>query len=163
MDVVSGCTGPSDVESRRCAGSGWPGSGVTYFRCEYKVDPMGIDVRQPRLSWQLVASERGVVQSAYQIRVAERAEGLASNPIWDTGRVASAWEFAEGQFRLDVTVPPNTHATVRLPHATLAGVTESGQALDAADGITNAVQDGEAVVVEVGSGSYRFVYDAGGG
>ncbi len=79
------------------------------------------------------------------------------------GEVASAWEFAEGQFSLDVTVPPNTHATVRLPHATLAGVTESGQALDAADGITNAVQDGEAVVVEVGSGSYRFVYDAGGG
>jgi len=79
------------------------------------------------------------------------------------GEVASAWEFAEGQFSLDVTVPPNTHATVRLPYATLAGVTESGQALDAADGITNAVQDGEAVVVEVGSGSYRFAYAAGGG
>ena len=79
------------------------------------------------------------------------------------GEVVSAWAFAEGQFSLDVTVPPNTHATVRLPYATLAGVTESGQALDAADGITNAVQDGEAVVVEVGSGSYRFAYAAGGG
>ena len=77
------------------------------------------------------------------------------------GEVASAWEFAEGQFSLDVTVPPNTHATVRLPYATLAGVTESGQALDAADGITKAVQDGEAVVVEVGSGSYRFAYAGG--
>lgn len=62
---------------------------LTYLRCEYKVDPLGLDVRQPRLSWQLVASGRGVVQSAYQIRVAERAEGLAANPIWDTGRVAS--------------------------------------------------------------------------
>lgn len=78
------------------------------------------------------------------------------------GEAASGWAFAEGQFSLEVTVPPNTHATVRLPHATLAGVTESGQALDVASGITRAAQDGEAVVVEVGSGRYRFAYDAGG-
>jgi alpha-L-rhamnosidase len=76
------------------------------------------------------------------------------------GLAGSAWEFVDGQFHLDVTVPPNTHATVRLPHATLAQVTESGQALDAADGVARAVQEGEAVVVEVGSGQYRFAYDA---
>jgi len=76
------------------------------------------------------------------------------------GLTASAWEIVDGRFRLDVTVPPNTHATVRLPHATLAQVTESGQTLDAADGIARAFQEGEAVIVEVGSGQYRFAYDA---
>jgi len=78
------------------------------------------------------------------------------------GVAASAWEFVDGQFRLDVTVPPNTHATVRLPHATLAQVSESGQALDAAAGIARAFQAGEAVIVEAGSGQYVFAYDASG-
>jgi len=61
----------------------------TYLRCEYKVDPLGIDVSQPRLSWQLSAEGRGVVQTAYQVRVAETEAGLAGSPIWDTGRVDS--------------------------------------------------------------------------
>ena len=76
------------------------------------------------------------------------------------GPAASGWEFADGQFRLDVTVPPNTHATVTLPHAALAQVTESGRPVAAADGVTRAAQEGESVIVEVGSGRYRFVYGA---
>ncbi len=75
------------------------------------------------------------------------------------GPTASAWELKDGQLRLDVTVPPNAHATVRLPHATLARVSESGRALEAAAGIARFRQDGEAVIVEVGSGDYRFAYE----
>ena len=78
------------------------------------------------------------------------------------GVAASAWEFVDGQFRLDAAIPPNTHATVRLPHATLARVTESGRALDAAGGVRRAFQEGETVIVEVGSGQYRFAYQASG-
>jgi alpha-L-rhamnosidase len=74
------------------------------------------------------------------------------------GPTASVWDIEDGQFRLDVTVPVNAHATVRLPNATLALVTENGHALDAADGITRSYQDGDGVVVEVGSGEYRFAY-----
>ena len=29
-----------------------------YLRCEYKVDPLGIDVKRPRLSW-IVQSDSG--------------------------------------------------------------------------------------------------------
>ncbi len=78
------------------------------------------------------------------------------------GETVSGWEITGGEFRLDVTIPPNTHATVRLPHATLAEVTESGQPLNAAEGITRSFQEGETVIVEIGSGTYRFVYDAAG-
>ncbi|HEX9190162.1 MAG TPA: hypothetical protein VGB87_24000, partial [Vicinamibacteria bacterium] len=42
---------------------------VAGLLCEYKVDPLGIDVAQPRLSWQLRSGSRGVVQSAYQAQV----------------------------------------------------------------------------------------------
>src|SRR3990172_3002467 len=62
---------------------------ATRLRCEYQVDPVGIGVRQPRLSWQLTAEGRGVVQAAYQVRVAESETGLEASPIWDTGRVGS--------------------------------------------------------------------------
>jgi len=76
------------------------------------------------------------------------------------GTTASAWEIADGQFHLDVTIPPNAHATVRLPHATVAQVTESGRALTGARGVTGTTQDGSTVVVEVGSGRYQFAYPA---
>jgi alpha-L-rhamnosidase len=74
------------------------------------------------------------------------------------GRVASEWSLANGSFELAVTVAPNTHATVRLPGATLASVTEGGKAIETGNGVTGSRQDGSAVVVEVGSGQYRFSY-----
>jgi alpha-L-rhamnosidase len=75
------------------------------------------------------------------------------------GRVASSWKLAEGLFQLTVAVPPNARATVRLPGATLADVTEGGRSLAASPGAA-ARQDGGAVVVEVGSGTYAFSYPA---
>lgn len=59
---------------------------VTNLRTEYKTDPIGIDVRQPRLSWQLRSDERGVIQSAYQIQVAEEPD--FKTVLWDSGRTA---------------------------------------------------------------------------
>jgi len=74
------------------------------------------------------------------------------------GRVASAWQVTgEGQFLLDVTLPANTTATVRIPAAQLAEVTEDGRPLDQAPGVVEAAQEGDAVRIEIGSGRYAFV------
>jgi alpha-L-rhamnosidase len=78
------------------------------------------------------------------------------------GKVGSAWTVADGRLELVVDVPANTRATVRLPGARLADVTESGRALATGNGITGQKQDGDAVVVEIGSGSYRFAYPTKG-
>jgi alpha-L-rhamnosidase len=60
------------------------------LRCEYKSNPVGIDVTEPRLGWELVSSERGTVQAAYQIRVAGSVANLAKNKlIWDSGKEVS--------------------------------------------------------------------------
>jgi alpha-L-rhamnosidase len=61
------------------------------LRVESQVNPIGIDEQQPRLSWQSASSGRGVVQKAYQIRVAATITELEKNGrlIWDTGKVAS--------------------------------------------------------------------------
>ena len=57
---------------------------VQDLRCEYQDNPLGIDVLRPRLSWKLASAQRGVAQSAYQIRVTE-----TSDVLWDTGKVLS--------------------------------------------------------------------------
>ena len=72
------------------------------------------------------------------------------------GRVSSAWAVRDGVFELAVEVPPNTTASVRLPDARLAGVTEGGRPLAVGNGIAAVRQEDGAVVVEVGSGTYRF-------
>lgn len=68
---------------------------VEGMRCEYRTDPIGIDVTKPRLSWRLAArqtGQRGLSQSAYQILVSSSQAGLSSDrgDLWDSGRIASA-------------------------------------------------------------------------
>jgi len=75
------------------------------------------------------------------------------------GETASGWTLADGKVTVTATVPPNARGTVRLPAATLAGVTEGPSAVAAAPGVKAAAQEKDDVVVEVGSGRYRFVYD----
>src|SRR5205823_12763118 len=74
------------------------------------------------------------------------------------GKVSSSWQLTDGSFSLNVDIPPNTTATVHLPGAKLADVLESGQPVSGASGITGARQDGDSVVLEAGSGSYRFTF-----
>ena len=52
---------------------------LTGLRTEYKENPLGIDSRKPRLSWQLQASGRGTAQAAYHIRVAKAAVEKTDN------------------------------------------------------------------------------------
>jgi alpha-L-rhamnosidase len=58
---------------------------------ENQINPVGIDSRQLRLSWQIISAGRGVRQSAYQIRVAESSADLGRERslLWDTGKVVS--------------------------------------------------------------------------
>ena len=72
------------------------------------------------------------------------------------GRLSSSWKLEGGRFVLDVEVPPNTTARVRVPAGSASAVTESGRPLAAGNGIAAFRQDGDAVVVEVGSGRYAF-------
>jgi len=64
---------------------------VIALRTEYAANPLGIDVREPRLSWQIRAGGRGVTQSAYQIQVAPGDRTLRSGKglTWDSGTVQS--------------------------------------------------------------------------
>ena len=64
------------------------------LRCEYRVDPLGIDVTRPRLSWvprSTAPGARGQEQTAYQVLVAGSPETLKEGrgDLWDSGKVTS--------------------------------------------------------------------------
>jgi len=61
------------------------------LRCEYRINPEGLDIRQPRLSWKLESNQRGQKQTAYQILAASSPENLSKDygDLWDTGKVTS--------------------------------------------------------------------------
>ena len=62
-----------------CAVSTSSDVAVKKLRCEYRINPLGIDVVKPRLSWILESSQRGQVQNAYQVLVAGSEEKLKRN------------------------------------------------------------------------------------
>src|SRR5262249_26051066 len=64
----------------------------TRLRCEYRVDPLGIDAAQPRLSWAVQSRRRAVRQTAYQVLAASSLAALEAGraDLWDSGQVSSA-------------------------------------------------------------------------
>jgi len=61
------------------------------LRCDYAVNPLGVDSARLRLFWKLESKERGQLQTAYQILVASSEKNLARDggDFWDSGKVAS--------------------------------------------------------------------------
>lgn len=63
----------------------------TALECDSLVKPLGIDTRQPLLSWKLQDIRRGARQTAYRIFVASSPDLLAKGraDVWTSERVAS--------------------------------------------------------------------------
>lgn len=63
---------------------------VTSLKCEYTVEPLGVDVARPRISWRVESETRGQRQTAWQVLVASSAEALAADrgDLWDSGKAA---------------------------------------------------------------------------
>ena len=63
------------------------------LRCEYRINPLGIDNVNPRLSWKIIdiKNTRGQKQTAYQILVASNLKSLKSDKgdLWDSGKQSS--------------------------------------------------------------------------
>lgn len=57
---------------------------VVNLLCENRSDPIGIDVQQPRFSWQLSSDKRNVHQTAYEIKV-----NAHTAIVWSSGKINS--------------------------------------------------------------------------
>ena len=57
---------------------------IQHLLTENLSNPIGLDVQQPRFSWQLVSDKRNIAQTAYEIIVS-----ADKGPLWKSGKVAS--------------------------------------------------------------------------
>jgi alpha-L-rhamnosidase len=72
------------------------------------------------------------------------------------GPIRSHWQRKKDTFELDVTLPANTRATVYLPAAAKEKVTERGASLEGHPHVKVQGVQGDRLVLEIGSGRYRF-------
>lgn len=82
------------------------------------------------------------------------ARGVHRSPH---GEIVSSWRKTATGLEWEVTVPPNTTATVRFPVPTNATILEGGQPLAGRDGISAVRTDRDAPTCQLASGRYRFV------
>ncbi|KAA9339517.1 Bacterial alpha-L-rhamnosidase [Hymenobacter busanensis] len=73
------------------------------------------------------------------------------------GLIGSEWQKTAAGFELTCTIPANTTATVYLPAASAASITESGQPLTQQPELKLLGVEGGRARIAVGSGVYRFV------
>ncbi len=64
---------------------------VSRLQCEHLPTPLGVDVPNPRLSWQINNDQTGILQSAYRILLGTDSISLLNNNgyIWDSGKIKS--------------------------------------------------------------------------
>ena len=75
------------------------------------------------------------------------------------GRIESEWRIEGGKFRLTVTIPANTSATIDLPAAAIGSVREGGRPAETSESVKLLVKDDGRAVFEIGSGRYVFETD----
>ena len=64
---------------------------INKLTCEYRTNPLGIDIQTPRLSWQSESARRGAAQTAYRLIAALEEDPLQKMDQlhWDSGKVLS--------------------------------------------------------------------------
>ncbi len=81
------------------------------------------------------------------------ASGYETSPL---GRVSSSWTHYGTSFTLTAQVPVGSRASVCVPAASAQSVTESGDPIASASGVTVIGMQDSCLQLQVGSGTYRF-------
>jgi alpha-L-rhamnosidase len=72
------------------------------------------------------------------------------------GRIACDWKNEPDVFKLNVIIPANTSAAVRLPASSIEDVTENGKPLGRTEGVSELKFEKGVVGFTLGSGSYKL-------
>lgn len=73
------------------------------------------------------------------------------------GTIESSWQTEGNTLKLELTVPANTTATLRMPTSDTSSITESGKPVAQAEGVEYRGQEGSVAVFALGAGKYGFV------
>ena len=72
------------------------------------------------------------------------------------GRITSNWKLEEGALTMEVGIPANTVATVRIPTTKPDGVQLDGKPVKLSPDVKVLRREARALILKVGSGNYRF-------
>jgi len=78
------------------------------------------------------------------------------------GNAESSWTRTEGMMDMNITIPPNTTATVYVPAEKVADVTEGGRPAEGAEGVTFLRMEKDRAVFRIGPGAFRFTSNNAG-
>ena len=84
----------------------------------------------------------------------ESAEATFESPY---GRIVSRWEKSEGAVEINIQIPANSIAIVKLPLAAGQRIYESGKPVSESEEIQLGSKSENLVTLRVGSGKYRFI------
>jgi len=62
---------------------------VQNLLCENRVNPIGLDLMNPRFNWQLASDKRNTIQTAYEIIVKSNRNKNAGKAVWSSGKIVS--------------------------------------------------------------------------
>ncbi|WP_409340613.1 family 78 glycoside hydrolase catalytic domain [Paenibacillus sp. MBLB4367] len=85
---------------------------VTKLRCEYKENPIGIDIRHPRISWQIQSDTRSWLQAAYQIQISQDLS--FETLLWDSAKVQTDQSVHVGLAAMDWRKGERYHYRVKV-------------------------------------------------
>jgi hypothetical protein len=74
------------------------------------------------------------------------------------GAIRTDWILKDGRMNLNVVIPANSGATLRVPRIHTADMTESGGPIRPGNGIAGAREEAGDAVFEVAAGEYSFRY-----
>jgi len=72
------------------------------------------------------------------------------------GRIVSNWKREGDKLTMEVTIPPNTTATVFVPAKVAAAMTEGGNTIDKVEGVKFLRMENSIAVYVIASGTYHF-------
>ena len=69
---------------------------IANLKCEYLVEPIGIDSHAPRFTWQITGEKTGTKQTSYEIIVGTDSMDLklGRGKLWNSGEIKSGKSFA---------------------------------------------------------------------
>lgn len=73
------------------------------------------------------------------------------------GRISGRWRLEGDLLSLDLTIPPNVEAAVKIPGGENATIRESSQPLNEVAGILSRTDSGSQTILKLGSGTYALV------
>jgi alpha-L-rhamnosidase len=79
---------------------------LSHLQCEGKSMPMGVDAATPSFSWEIQATQRRFVQSAYRVQLT--TDTTQAGKTWDSRKTTSDQSFGV-QFKGNILMPAQTY------------------------------------------------------